>query len=283
MSGSLPPVPTERFDTSRPFITLGLVILVWLLVPTVAKRWTKISCYELQAPIEVSASYLRELQDYWAWRSRSKTDIYNAYQDLAGVAAQYAHAAEQNATLRREVGKLEDLLRLPTFANYRTEAARVVTRDLNAWWQRLTIRKGANHGLTVGAPVIFSGGVVGRVAEVHATTAVVDMISSNRLRLAASFDGDDRPVSFQGGLNPPFSRPEAIAEFVPLDLFASPSDPKALVTSGLGGVFPRGLRLGTVIMLEPSPDGLFKSGRVKLDPRLNKLTEVAVLIPLEPL
>jgi rod shape-determining protein MreC len=276
-------VPPERFDTSRPFITLGLVILIWLLVPAVAKRWAKVSFYELQAPVEVSASYLRELQDYWAWRTRSKTDIYHAYQDLAGVAAQYAYAAEENATLRREVGKLEDLLRLPTFANYRTEPARVVTRDMNAWWQRLTIRKGANYGITVGAPVIFAGGVVGRVAEVHASTAEVDMISSNRLRLAASFDGDDRPVSFQGGINPPLSRPEATVEFVPLDIFAEPADPKALVTSGLGGVFPRGLRLGTVILLEPSPDGLFKSGRVNLDPRLNRLTEVAVLIPIDPL
>lgn len=276
-------MPPERFDTSRPFITLGLVVLVWLLLPTVFKRWSKISFYELQAPVEVSASYLRELQDYWAWRSRSKTDIYNAYQDLAGVAAQYAHAAEENATLRAEVLKLEDLLRLPTFDDYRTEAARVVTRDLNSWWQRLTIRKGANHGITLGAPVIFSGGVVGRISEVHANTAMVDMITSNRLRLAASFEGDDRPVSFQGGINPPLSRPEATVEFVPLDLYASPADPKALVTSGLGGVFPRGLRLGTVILLEPSPDGLFKSGRVRLDPRLNKLTEVAVLIPIEPL
>lgn len=276
-------MPPERFDTSRPFITLGLVVLIWLLVPSIFKRWTRVAFYELQAPIEVSASYVRELQDYWAWRTRSKTEIYNAYQDLAGVAAQYAHSAEENATLRREIGKLEDLLRLPTFDRYRTEAARVVSRDLNAWWQRLVIRKGSNHGITVGSPVIFSGGVVGRVAEVHAHTSVVDLISSPRMRLAASFEGDDRPVSFQGGINPPLSRPEATVEFVPLDLYADATSPKALITSGLGGVFPRGLRLGTVALLEPSPDGLFKTGEVWLDPRLNKLTEVAVLVPLEPL
>ena len=42
-----------------------------------------------------------------------------------------------------------------------------------------------------------------RVVEVHATTSVVELISSPGLRLAAVFDGDDRPVSFQGGVNPP--------------------------------------------------------------------------------
>jgi len=276
-------VPPERFDTSRPFITLGLVVLIWLLVPTIVKRFTRVAFFELQAPVEVSTSYLRELQDYWAWRTRSKTEIHQAYQDLAGVSAQYAHAAEENATLRREVEKLEDLLRLPTFDRYRTEAARVVSRDLNSWWQRLVIRKGHHHGITEGAPVIFSGGVVGRVSEVHARTSVVDLISSPRVRLAASFEGDDRPVSYQGGINPPLSRPEATVEFVPLDLYADATEPKALITSGLGGVFPRGLRLGTVVLLEPSPDGLFKTGEVWLDPRLNKLTEVAVLVPVEPL
>ncbi len=259
------------------------MVAIWFLVPTAVKRISRIGFFELQAPVEVSASYLRELQDYWSWRTRSKNDIYEAYRDLGGIAAHYADAAEENATLRREVEKLETLLRLPTFDAYRSEPARVVTRDLNAWWQRLIIRKGANHGIVEGAPVIFAGGVVGRVSEVHDRTAAIDLITSSAVRLAASFEGDDRPVSYQGGQNPPLSRPLGTAEFVPLDLYATPAEPKALVTSGLGGVFPRGLRIGTVTVLEPSPDGLFKTGRIQLDPRLNELTEVTVLIPLDPL
>ncbi|HEX2100096.1 MAG TPA: rod shape-determining protein MreC, partial [Candidatus Synoicihabitans sp.] len=154
--------------------------------------------------------------------------------------------------------------------------------DFSGWWQRLVIRKGRNYGIPVGAPVIFIGGVVGRVSEVHAYTAVVDLISSPQVRLAAAFEGDDRPVSFQGGVNAPFAVPQASVEFVPLDVFASVAAPRPLVTSGLGGVFPRGLKLGDVVQLEPSTDGLFKTGRVSLDPRLNQLTEVTVLVPLDP-
>lgn len=260
-----------------------MLLVIWLVLPTLLKRFARNTFYEMQAPLDVSASYLRELQDYWALRTRSKTDLITAYKDLGGVAAKYAHAAEENAELRREVKRLEAVLRLPSFDNYRSETARVVSRDLTAWWQRLEIRKGENYGIPVGAPVIFSGGVVGRVTEVHATTAVVDLISSPNVRLAASFDGDDRPVSFQGGINPPLSRPQATVEFVPLDLYATPAEPKPLITSGLGGVFPRGLRLGTVIQLEPSLDGLFKTGRVALDPRLNEIIEVTVLVPLSAL
>jgi len=273
-------VPLRRYDQTKPFISLGVLLLVWLVAPTVLKRVTRVGFYELQAPAEIAASYARELQDYWSLRTRTKNELITAYRDLGELAGRYAFAAEENAELRRELARLEALLSLPAFDNYRLESARVARRDYTAWWQRLTIRKGADHGIKVGAPVVFVGGVVGRVTEVHAGTAVVDLISSPNVRLAASFEDDDRPVSFQGGINQPLSRPMATVEFVPLDLQATAAEPKPLITSGLGGVFPRGLRLGLVTQLEPSTDGLFKTGRVALDPRLNELTEVAVLVPL---
>jgi rod shape-determining protein MreC len=273
---------SRRFAQAKPFLTLVLLIIAWLVVPTMVKRFTRLTFFELQAPLEVAASYVRDLQDYWSMRTRSKNELIAAYRELGGLTAKYAHAAEENAALRQEIVRLETLFQLPSFANYRSEPARVVRREFSGWWQQLVIRKGRNHGITKGSPVIFIGGVVGRVSEVHAYTAVVDLISSPQVRLAATFEGDDRPVSFQGGDNAPFSPPQASVEFVPLDVFASVSNPKTLVTSGLGGVYPRGLKLGQVVQLEPSTDGLFKSGRVVLDPRLNQLTEVTVLVPLSP-
>lgn len=275
-------MPSRRFDQAKPFAVLGLLLLAWLVLPTVFKRVARVGIYELQAPVTVAASYARELQDFWALRTRSKTEIIAAYRDLAGVTASYAHAASENEALRAEIVRLEQLLNLPSFADYRGEPARVARREFSGWWQRLIIRKGRDHGITVGAPVIFVGGVAGRVSEVHAYTAVVDLISSPQLRLAASIEGDQRPISYQGGNNRSFRAPQAVVEFVPLDLFATPTQPLRLVTSGLGGVFPRGLYLGDVIELEPSTDGLFKSGRVRLDPRLNEITEVTVLVPLSP-
>ena len=67
-----------------------------------------------------------------------------------------------------------------------------------------------------------------------------------------------------------------------MNVVANAAAPKRLVTSGLGGVFPPGLSIGTVVKVEPSTDGLFKTGEVELDPRLGSLTEVTVLVPLNP-
>lgn len=275
-------MPNRRFDQARPFLTLGVVLLAWLLIPTVVKRFARLGFYEFQAPLDVAASYARDLQDFWARRTRTNAELVAAARDLQRLNASYELRLNDEARLRAEITRLEALLHLPSFGDYRAEPARVVRRDFSVWWQHLVIRKGSNHGLRVGSPVIYVGGVAGRVSEVHATTAVVELLGSPDLRLAAVFEGDDRPVGFQGGINPPLRPAEALLEFVPLDIFATNASPRRLVTSGLGGVFPPGLALGEVYTLEPSTDGLFKTGRVRLDPRLGRLTEVTVLVPLDP-
>jgi len=272
----------KRFDQARPFLTLGLVVAAWFFVPTVVKTFTRASFFELTAPVGVAASYARDLQEYWSLRLRSNDELIQAGRDVARLIASYDIAVQQNVEMQGEIARLEGLLRLPSYTGYRSEHARVVRRDFSGWWQRLTIRKGKNFDLTVGAPVVFSGGVVGRISEVFAYTATVDLISSQTVRLAAVVEGDTRPISYQGGLNPTFGSAGGIIEFVPLDIFAGANSTKRLVTSGLGGVFPPGLTIGSVIKVEPSNDGLFKSGEVKLDDRLAALTEVAVLIPLSP-
>jgi rod shape-determining protein MreC len=196
--------------------------------------------------------------------------------------AKYDFSVQQNQQLEADILRLENLLNLPPLPAFRLEAARVAQRDFSGWWQRFTIRKGQNYGLTVGAPVVFSGGVVGRITEVHHYTAVVDLVTSPTFRLAASIAGDNRPISYQGGLNDSFKAPRGTVEFVPLEFTAARNAPRRLVTSGLGGIFPAGLSIGEIINLELSPDGLFKTGDVQLDERIGTLKEVTVLVPLNP-
>ena len=271
-----------QFIRQRPFAILAVVVVLWLLVPVLAKRLAQVSLFEFGAPADFAASYARDLQQYWSLRTRSTNELLQTARDLANLNASYEVRMQENDTLREEVHRLQDILRLPSSADYRTEIARVVRRDFTTWSQRLVIRKGRNAAIPVGAPVIFTGGVVGRVSEVYAYTSVVDLISSPTLRIAAMVDGDSRPFSFQGGPNPPFAQARGSVEFVPLDIFASPESPKRIVTAGLGGVFPPGIVIGHVQNLELDTGGLFKSGNVLLDPRLNELHEVAVLVPLNP-
>ncbi|HEY9248584.1 MAG TPA: rod shape-determining protein MreC [Rariglobus sp.] len=272
----------QRFDQAKPFLTLGLALLAWLVIPTALKRMARVGFFELQAPMETTASYLRDLQDFWSLKTRSKNELIEAGRDLARLNAAYEARLQQDAALRSDLERLERVLKLPVPAGYRSEPARVVRRDFSSWWQQLVIRKGRNHGLVEGAPVIYAGGVVGRVREVYAYTSVVELVSSPGVRIAATAEGDTRPISYQGGVNPTYGPAVGSVEYVPLDVFVTPATPRRLVTSGLGGVFPPNLTIGYMTRVEPSSDGLFKSGDVRLDSALSALNEVTVLVPESP-
>ncbi len=200
---------------------------------------------------------------------------------MSRLNAAYTVRNQQFEAMEREIGRLEQFFNLPSFPDYQYEVARVIRRDLSAWWQVLVIRKGYNYGIAEGQAVIFSGGVVGRIQSVGAYTATVELISSPHFRAAAQFEDDDRPVEYRGGMNPSLAQATGLVATVPADVDVSRMDPLRLTSSRLGGVFPDGLSIGLVYNLEPSSDGLFQTGRVSLDPRLKSLREVAVLIPIE--
>lgn len=273
----------KRLSQFKPLIVLGVATMAWLLLPVVFKSLAKKGFYEFQAPVSLASSYARDLQDFWSARTKSKNELYEAGQSLARLNAGYQLAALENQSLQAEIERLENLLQLPSRPDYQYEIARVVERDFNAWWQRIVIRKGQSHGIPVGAPVVFVGGVVGRVSEVHAYTSVVDLISNSHLRLAVVIEGDNRPMSYRGGGSESFAQPIGIAEFVPTDIQISGTENRhVLITSGMGGVYPAGLKVGELRRLDNGAGGMFFEGEVELDPRLASLTEVAVMIQIPP-
>ncbi len=274
-------MPNQRLDQAKPFLVLGILFLAWLILPTIFKRTLRVSFFEFHAPVETAASSIRDVQTFWDLRSRSKVELIQAGKELAQLNASYEKNIQDLAALQGEIARLEDLLRLPSFPEYRSETARVVRRDFTAWWQRITIRKGSNFGITVGSPVIFIGGLVGRVTEVGAYTSVVELISSPGVRIAASIENEKRPISYQGGINTALGIPYGLVEYVPLDIHASEQKQLRLFSSGLGGVYPPNLLIGMLTKVEPSTDGLFKPGTVQLDSRLGFISEVTVLVPIK--
>jgi len=271
----------KRLFNKKPFAVLIAVAIFWIFVPFIVKSTLRSAFYEFQAPISASASYVRELQNFWAARSKSKSELYEAGKDLAHLNATYELMILENQAMREEISRLESLLGLPSRPEYKYEIARVVTREFNSWWHQLEIRKGSLHGIPMGAPVVFAGGVVGRISEVHQYTSTVELLSNNHLRMAVIIEGDNRPMSFRGAGFRLFRSPIGIAQYVPTDIAVDSSNPPRILTSGMGGVFPAGLHIGHLVSLKPGSSGMFQDGEIRLEPRLSNLTEVAVLISLD--
>lgn len=273
----------DRFDKSKPFVVLGAFFVVWWLLPVVVKSFVRVSFAEFQAPVWVVSSYLDDMGSFWARSNRSKKELIIAGRELSRKKSFYQLKIQQNKTLEEEIGRLESILNMPSRIEFRYEVARVIHRDLNLWWQQITLQKGENYGIQTGAAVIFEGGVVGRVVEVNLLTSKVELVSSPNFRMAASFEGDDRPVVYQGVLQTGFGNPIGEVRDAPEDLRASGQNPLRLISTGLGGTFPPGLTLGSVTWMEPGSSGIFQTGEVSLDKRLLNLHEVTVLVPLKPI
>ncbi len=267
----------DRNHQYKPLITIGIVLVLWIVLPPIFKQFGQGFFYELQAPAWIAGSFSRDVQDFWTFRMKSKKKLIEENLDMARLNASYEYQLQERETLRAQIDRFESLFQLPSLPDYKAEVSRIARRDINAWWQQITVRKGSNFGIPEGAPVVFSRGVVGKVRSVHLTTSVIDLISSPNMRLAAVFEGDERPVLYQGVISGPFTKPSGSVSNVPTDIQISGDYPRRLITSGLGGVFPAGLTIGWVRSLEASSDGLFQSGKVELDPDLTLLREVAIL------
>ena len=272
---------TKRLDKIKPLIFLVLFLGGWWVAPAIIKSFVRASFDEFQAPVWIVSSYLDELGNFLSKTSNSKRELISTGRDLARQKAFYELKIQQNSTLEEEVERLESILNMPNRIDFRYEVARVINRDLNLWWQQITIQKGKNYGIIKGAAVVFEGGVVGRVIEVHFLTSKVELISSPYFRMAASFENDGRPVVYQGVLQHGFGNPVGEVSDAPEDLRASSLRPIRLVSTGLGGTFPSGLTIGNVAWMEPGSSGIFQTGEVRLDKRLLNLHEVTVLIPID--
>lgn len=267
---------------AKPFLYLGIFLVLWFVIPALFKNLLKDTLYEFHAPLWIAASTTRDLQTTANLRAQPKSRLIETLRDLSRENAVLRLERDQDSIDQTYIRRLEDLLELPSRPNYQYEVARVVRRDISAWWHRITIRKGRDFDIPEGAAVIFAGGVVGRVVEVHAFTSEVQLVSSPFFRMAARFQEDERPVTYSGRLHTQFSRPFGTVSDAPSDIEVSASNPSILVSSELGGVFPSGLTIGRVFRLSPGRDGLFQTGPVMLDERLLTLREVAILLPLTP-
>ena len=107
----------------------------------------------------------------------------------------------------------------------------------------------------------------------------IELITNPTFRIVAHFEGDDRPVTFQGTGIAVGGTPLGVALDVPHDLAPTPESPLILLSSDLGGTLPHGIRVGMIENLSGGEDGLFKSGNVILDPKLNQVQEVTILVP----
>ncbi len=269
--------PVEQL---KPFFPLLCLVLAWALIPIPLKKFFRSSLHEFQAPSWEAMSWARDLQNFWAHETKSKTELLEMNRDLARLNGAYRLQVMQNESLRQEVKRMENLLDLPSQTSYKYEVARVVHRQIGSWWHEMIVRKGRDNGILEGAGVVYAGGIVGKVRKVYSGTSIIRLVTSPSFRMVATFQGDTQPVYIQGWQQSGLGTPLGRVRNAPVSIRVSPQNPALLVSSRLGGVFPSGLPIGTVKVLGQASSGLSQEGPVNFPSDLFQLNEVAILVPL---
>jgi len=168
----------------------------------------------------------------------------------------------ENSRLRRALGFIDNV-------DYYTVLAEVIGRGTPRMPASIIVSAGADKGVIVGLPVIDQNGVIGKVLSVSNKTSVIQLIIDPNLKISA-IDGRSRVqgiVSSAGG-------GRLKMENVPLNADVRQGDP--VISSGLGGIFPKGLKVGTVSRVVKPQSGLFYG--VEIDPSAKISTPEEVFI-----
>ena len=200
---------------------------------------------------------------------------------------------EQNEQLREEVEvlqaenrrleplltenqRLREMLGLKDqFSQFDLVGAQIIAKDPGNWFNTFTIDKGTNDGLSKNCAVITNKGLVGHIFEIGTNWAkVISIIDTNggasglvtRTRDLAMVKGDI--VLQDQGL--------CKMDQIPADADIIVND--KIETSGLGGIYPKGLLIGTITEIKQEPHAISKYAIVKPAVDFRRLEEVLIII-----
>jgi len=166
---------------------------------------------------------------------------------------------------------LEELLQFKQTINRPVLAAQVIGLDPTGWFKSVIIDKGKWAGLRIDMPVVNAFGVVGRVVSVSSNYAKVLLIIDQNSAVDCLVQRS-RDRGMLKGL---------MSEICKLDYVAKSNDitlGDIVVTSGLGGVFPKGLPVGRILDVKEIAGELFKDIKIRTAVDFSKLEEVLVIL-----
>jgi len=224
----------------------------------------------VELPVRAVASVTEAIVDRTAeifQREELRAELREARARIAQLELTLAEVGEMERENRR-LGELLDL-RPPTARSGR--AARVIARETAAVARSVVIDAGREQGVAIGAAVIAPGGLVGRVVRVGNRTAVVQLV----IDPAAGVGALDERSRLQGVLVGAGAAGCRL-RYVPNLEDVKPGD--LVRASGLDGIYPKGVLIGTVDAVEPGQDA-FKIVHVRPAVDFDRLETVLVLQP----
>ncbi len=167
--------------------------------------------------------------------------------DTAQLRVENRSLKATNQALRdveREVNRLRLALNYRERDVFKLVPAEIVTRDASTWWRTVTINRGKRDGIEGDMAVVTDVGLVGKTTTVSDSIAVVLLVSDENCRVAVQVEGTREQGIVVGERVAGALTPLLDLNFLSKQANLQPG--QKAYSSGVGGVFPSGLLLGSV-------------------------------------
>ncbi|MEA1947498.1 MAG: rod shape-determining protein MreC [Thermodesulfobacteriota bacterium] len=257
---------------------IGVIVLIAvnIILLSVSNRY-----YQSYGPGRIAISLIAPFQEAVSRSIRFVRDIWGHYFFLVKVAQEndnykraLSHAIEKD-NLYRELKlsniRFRSLLNFQKTIANKVIAAEVIGKDPSPWFKTIMINKGKDNGVEKGAAVVIPQGIVGQVAEVSTHNSKVLLIIDHSSAVDALVQRTRARGIIKGT-----SSDRCLFKYVLRKKGVAVGD--TVVSSGLDGVFLKGLPVGHVSGVIRPISGIFQEVSVTPYVDFEKLEEVLVVL-----
>lgn len=258
-----------------------ITLFLFVLIPVIALDTSTRAPRNYRLYDRVILTLTSPIQTAISWTLEQVVDISEGYIYLWNVRTQSERLFQENRKLLGQIGGLKEAqnenVRLREILNFQEKMklesviARVIAKDVSTEFRAVRLNRGEDAGIKKGMAVVTYEGIVGRVLRTTATTSDVVTI----LDLLSAVDAIGERSRARGVV-------EGLTDELCQMKFTLRTDDiqvgDFLLSSGLGGIFPRGIAVGTVLKVNKKQFGITQEIEVKPAVDFTKLEEVMVVL-----
>jgi len=267
----------------------GAVVASMMVLALVALRMSAKNPGELSTLDRGILGVVAPAQAAMSTVARAAGRVVGRYAELTHVRSENDRLRSENARLRAELmevkrvaaesGRYQRLLGLRDMTPAETLSARVIGIDASPYFRVARVELDRGEGMVRrGMPVLTPEGVVGRINRVAGQTSDILLAVDSRSSIDVFIPRTGGRGVLRGKAGENGYR--SAIEYLVRGEQAREGD--LVVTSGLGGTFPRDLAVGKVTRVVPNPSGLYQEVEVTPDVDFSRLSEVLVVVSPPP-
>ena len=271
--------------TSKKYVFIGVVILIIILLIIFSftlKEDRKLN--PVESFLRDTLSYAEKIVTYPFSYITTKTREYNKLKDvneendILETSLDRIDAIEtENVELRRQIDALNNELNIDyTLTDYEYLNATVTSRSVGYWYNTITINKGSYNGIKKDMVVINGKGLIGRVIKTSTFTSDVRLITTSETNNKISVHISNGDNNLYGLINN-YDYSKNLLEVEGISNTKDVDIGDFVYTSGLGGIFPSGILIGSVSEITTDSYDLAKIIKVKPSADFSNINYVSVL------